>query len=139
MRSADSDDPIEVENARPANQFTIVKLVDIDDRDQARELTNAEVFLEREFFPEVDPEEVYQKDLEGSEVAILEADDGSTRVIGEVAGFFETGANDVMVVQLEDDQRLLVPVIESAIAALDAEGVLLHPLEQWAPAGTDLP
>ena len=61
-------------------------------------------------------------------------------LIGEVDGFFETGANDVMVVALSNGERLFVPMIEDAVAVLDLDdGVVLQPADQWAPEGTELP
>jgi ribosomal 30S subunit maturation factor RimM len=52
----------------------------------------------------------------------------------------ETGANDVMVVVMRGEQRLLVPMIEDAVAEIDVEnGVLLRPLDEWAPEDTELP
>ena len=56
-------------------------------------------------------------------------------VVGEVAGFFETGANDVMVFKTPSDTEVFVPMIEDAIALIDLEDqrVLIHPFEVWAP------
>jgi ribosomal 30S subunit maturation factor RimM len=62
--------------------------------------------------------------------------------VGTVGGFFATGANDVLVLWVDDDpeDELFVPMIEDAIAEIDdsAPRVTLRPLDDWAPEGTEL-
>jgi len=140
VRRGDSDLELTVSKVRHAAKFDIVAFDEIDGRDAAERLTNLEVFVDADALPEPDEDEFYQRDLVGLDVAILESVDGPSRLIGEVDGFFETGANDVMVVALSNDERLFVPMIEGAVAALDLEeGVLLQPADQWAPEGTEFP
>lgn len=140
LRGADGLEPLTVERIRFANKFAIVKFEEISDRGEAEALTNLELFVDRQDFPEPDDDEVYQEDLVGCEVRLLDTPDGPERVIGEVAGFFATGANDVMVVRLSDASQLYVPVVDHALAQLDPDdGILLQPLDQWAPEDTELP
>lgn len=140
VRRAGEESALTIGRARRANKFDILQLDEVGDRDEAEALTNLEVFVDVDALPDLDEDEFYHKDLVGLDVHILEAEDGPTRPIGEVAGFFETGANDVMVVQLTDDSKLFVPMIEDAVADLDHDGVvLLEPLHHWAPEDTELP
>ncbi len=138
VQSLGGETAFEVEKSRQANKFVILKLAGVDDRDEAESLTNLEVYVGSEELPETEEGEFYQKDVLGCEVTVIEPD-GTTRRIGEVAGFFETGANDVMVVDLDEGERLLVPLIEDAIDAIDPpDAVTLRPLDEWAPEGTEL-
>lgn len=134
-----ADRTLTVERARPTDDFVIVAFAEIDDRTQAESLTNLEVEVDEDVLPAPDDGEVYQKDLVGLEVALSDDDGGEERVIGEIAGFFATGANDVMVVDLDDGGELYVPVVDAAIAVLTPErGAVLHPLDRWAPEDTEL-
>lgn len=129
-----------VAKVRHAAKFDIVGLEDIDGRDQAEALTNLDVSVDREALPELEQGEFYLRDLVGCEVAILIDEQGATRPIGQVGGFFETGANDVMVVEFSGGETLFVPMVDHAVAAVDPDqGVVLYPLEQWAPEGTVVP
>ncbi len=132
--------PLTVAKVRHSAKFDIVGLDEIDGRDAAEALTNLEVFVERDALPEPDADEVYLSDLIGQPVAIMTGDADQTRPIGRVGGFFETGANDVMVVELADGDTLYVPVVDHAIAQMapDAD-VVLQPLDEWAPEDTELP
>ena len=142
-RRGDVDTPLTVSRARQANKFVILAFDEVADRDEAEALTNLDVYVDADALPEPDEDEFYQRDLVGVAVSILEAEDGPVRVIGDVGGFFETGANDVMVVHLsggeEQEQKLFVPMIEDAVAQLGPDSVVLQPLDQWAPEGTELP
>lgn len=128
-----------VEGIRWGNKFGILALEGIGDRDRAEELTNFDVFVRQSDLPELDEGEFYRAELNGCDVFVLESGDSDeSEWIGRVAGFFDTGSNDVMVVNLPDRPRLKVPMLEHAIADLNPEEqtVLLRPLDEWAPRGT---
>lgn len=140
VRRAGLEEALTVSGVRGANKFDIVRIEEVDDRDEAGALTNLEVFVDPDVLPDLEEGEFYFKDLVGREVLIFGVDEETCRPIGQVAGFFETGANEVMVVELTDGTKLFVPMIESAVAEIDHEGaVLLQPLDHWAPQGTELP
>lgn len=126
---------------RHTSKFDILAFKDVEDRDAAEALTNLEVLVDPEDFPEVEDDEFYLRDLIGVEVGLLESAEGDAfRVIGEVDGFIETGANDVMIVKIAGAPNLLVPMIEDAVAEIAPDQpVLLYPLDIWAPKGTELP
>ena len=130
----------ELSSLRAASKFDLVRLQGVDSREKAETLTNAAVLIDPADLPQLDEDEFYLRDLIGLQVhELLTRDGDDTRQIGEVGGFFETGANDVMVVELAGGERLLVPVIDEAIAEIDLpDRVLLWPLADWAPADTSL-
>ena len=74
------------------------------DRDQAAELIGTEIAVPRDELPEAEEGRFYWSDLEGLRVVHR---DGTE--LGKVAYLLETGANDVMVVQGE--QERLIPFV----------------------------
>ena len=136
-----SEVAVEVEKARYAAKFVIVKFKGIDGRQAIDEFKHAILEVDPDDLPELDDDQFYQVELLGAPVYVADEEDGdlpeSGEAIGEVERFFDTGgANDVMVVRREDGSELLVPVVEHAISLLDVEDylVILQPLEIWTPA-----
>ena len=83
------------------------------DRDQAAELVGAEIAVPRDALPETGEDRFYWSDLEGLRVVHR---DGTE--LGTVAYLLETGANDVMVVQGEQE-RLIPFVMGKVILGVD--------------------
>jgi 16S rRNA processing protein RimM len=97
---------------------TIIARIDgYVDRDQAAELIGTEIAVLREELPEAEEGRFYWSDLEGLRVVHRDGTD-----LGKVAYLLETGANDVMVVQGEQE-RLIPFVMGEVILGVDlAEG-----------------
>ena len=89
--------PVDVLEGRAQGKTVIVRLDGVEDRDLATPLIGAEIAVRREDLPPARPGEYYWTDLVGLSVATVE---GVT--LGTVQRLFETGANDVLVV---DDGR----------------------------------
>lgn len=103
----------------------IVALLEgVDDRDQAAELTGADIAVRRDQLPEISPDEYYWSDLEGRRVVTE-----TGIALGRVDHLFETGANDVMVVKGERDH--LLPFIGQVIKEVDLDGDLIT--VDWDP------
>jgi 16S rRNA processing protein RimM len=83
------------------------------DRDQAAELMGTEIAVPRDELPEAEEGRFYWSDLEGLRVVHR---DGTE--LGKVAYLLETGANDVMVVQGEQE-RLIPFVMGEVILEVD--------------------
>jgi len=132
-----------IEEWRVAGDFAIVQFESVADRTEAERLTNLEVCVPADVLPDLEEREFYHYDLEGREV-FEEPEEGASsadpRRIGTVEGVFETGANDVLVVDLEEGDDLYVPMFDGAIAEMhpDDDRILLRPLESWAPDETDI-
>lgn len=142
VRAEDAETALQVASIRAAAKFDLIRFVGVDDRDVAEALANCELFAGPDVLPPLEEDEFFLRDLVGLPVAVLkEAEGDACDEIGVVDGVFETGANDVIVVQLVDGNRLLVPLIDDAVAEVDFDQpwVLLWPLEQWAPEDTVLP
>ncbi|MCW5576691.1 MAG: ribosome maturation factor RimM [Burkholderiales bacterium] len=108
-----------VETARQHGNTVAAKLQGVDDRDQAAALRGMQVAVPREDFPEPGAGEYYWTDLVGLEV-VNEAGVG----LGRVTGVFETGANDVLVVEDDgaDRRERLLPFIGPVIRQVDVAG-----------------
>ncbi|MBL6748998.1 MAG: ribosome maturation factor RimM [Nevskia sp.] len=81
----------------------------IADRDAALALVGAEVQVERSAMPEPPAGSYYWSDLVGMEVA-----SAGGAPLGRVTGLLENGAQDVLVVQ-EGDRERLIPFVHGAI------------------------
>lgn len=106
---------VELESWKYHNQDLIVKLVGVDDRDEASLLTNNEIFVDSSLFPSLNEGNYYWKDLVGCRVVTVKGYD-----LGLVVELMETGSNDVLVVKanLKDAfgaKERLVPYIESQV------------------------
>lgn len=106
--------PTELESWRYHSNDLIVKLKNVDDRDAAQALTNVEIGVSADNFPELD-EGYYWHDLIGCQVVNLQG-----YQLGEVSDMMETGSNDVFVVKanLNDafgKQERLIPYLEQTV------------------------
>ncbi len=91
------------------NGRTLIAHVDgVDDRDTAAALVGAKIAVDRAAMPAPKPGEFYWADLVGLTVRTA---DGSE--LGRVERLFETGANDVLVVQ--GDRERLIPWIHGDV------------------------
>ena len=89
----------------------IVKLVGIDQREIAQQKTNLSIFVEESVLPELPEGEYYINDLMGATVY-----NEQNYNLGEIKDFFETGANEVLVLKAEKDDQYgkkerLIPLV----------------------------
>lgn len=134
---------LEVEKVRWSDKFALISFKGLGSRELVEHLVNSDLKVERSQFPKLDDGEFYLIDLIGAPVyAVMEGSkEGEAAHIGEVEGFFETGANDVMRMTLLDGSSFLVPfIMDYAVLEVDAsDGIVLAPLSFWAPEGTMIP
>lgn len=103
----------------------IARLSGINDRDEAAEFIDCVISVSRESLPETAVDEYYWTDLEGLKVVHR---DGT--VLGKVSHLLETGANDVLVVQ--GDQELLIPYVkEDVIENVDLDNGVINVNWEW--------
>jgi 16S rRNA processing protein RimM len=93
---------LELQQGRSHGKGVVVKPVACDDRDQAAALLERDIAVKRSQFPRAEDDSFYWVDLEGLQVVTLDG-----RQLGRIDHLFETGANDVMVV--EGDRERLIP------------------------------
>lgn len=104
-----------VESAKVHGAAVVAKLAGIADRDQAAVLQGMRVAISRDQFPAAASGEFYWTDLIGLRVV-----NTSGFELGTVSRVFETGANDVLVV--DGERERLLPFIETVIRQVDIAG-----------------
>ena len=100
--------PAEVAEGQRHGKSVIAHFVGVDDRDRAAALVGSEIAVLREALPETAEGQYYWLDLIGMRVIHRDGTD-----LGEVQSMLQTGANDVMVVQGE--QERLIPFIRNEV------------------------
>lgn len=94
----------------------VAKLVGVDDRNGSEALDGFFIGAPRDALPQPDSNEFYWADLIGLQVVNLQ-----DQSLGRVGSLIETGANEVLVVEDGDRQRLL-PFVGHVIKAVDVPG-----------------
>ncbi|MBF0218749.1 MAG: ribosome maturation factor RimM [Gammaproteobacteria bacterium] len=104
----------------------IVHLQGVDDRDAAALLIGYEIAIDRQLLPQLADDQYYWRDLRGCQVV-----HGDGTALGEVISLFETGANDVMVVQQGDQERLIPFTLNATVQRVDIAARLIE--VDWDP------
>jgi len=104
-----------VEEAKVHGDHLVAKLQGIADRDMALKLKGKAVAVPREQLPEPEEGEYYWSDLIGLAVRNVQGVE-----LGLVKELFETGANDVLVV--EGKRERLIPYIDQVVLEVDIAG-----------------
>lgn len=117
--------PFRVLAARVHAPAILVSLEGIDDRDGAQRLVGADVSVERDTLPPLDPDEFYLADLVGFEVRTAAGD-----LLGTMEGEAKGLAQTTLIVR-RDGQDLLVPAVPGILVAVDpaARRIIVDPPE----------
>ena len=115
-----------VNSGRRQGKAMVAKLKGCNDRDTAEELVGALISVPRSALPDTAvPGEYYWADLLGLRVETVDGVE-----LGRIEQLFETGSNDVIVVQ--GDRERLVPYIwEQVVREVDLEAGLMR--VDWDP------
>ena len=112
---------IKVEAGRPQAKTVIAKLEGYDDRDEAMQLVGARIAISSDQLKALSQDEYYWRDLIG--LRVVNQQDVE---LGVVESLFGTGANDVLVVKDETQERLIPWTLGHAVLEIDIEqGVIL--------------
>ncbi len=109
-------EPMTVKALRQQGHHWIVSLQGVNERRDAEALVGAEILVSDESLQPLAPDEYFQHDLIGCRVETT-----SGRVLGDVTGVMETGANDVLEVATADG-TLLVPMLAEVVVNVDIDG-----------------
>jgi len=118
-------DAVEVLDGQSHGKGVIARLAGCTDRDQAAALIGREIAVQREQLPDPEVGDYYWADLEELRVQTTGGLD-----LGRVDHLFETGANDVLVVQGERE-RLIPYIWGDVVRSVDLEAGLL--VVDWDP------
>ena len=123
LRLRDGWTSVQVTESRIQGRGLLAHISGYDDRDRAQSLVGVDIGVEWGDLPPRAPGEFYWADLEGLRVV-----DRSGAELGTVSGLFETGANDVLVVDRAGGvgQSLLIPYIRTAIQSVDLDSGVIR-------------
>ena len=116
---ANKQNMMRLEAGQAHKQGVIAKLTGIDDRDQAMDLLEQEIWVDQDVLPKLPQGEYYWYQLIGCQVI-----DSNNRILGQVSDLMETGANDVLIVTAQQDskQEYLIPYIwQQVIQSIDLD------------------
>lgn len=101
----------------------VMGISNVTDRDQVQPLIGAELAIRKDQLEPAADDEFYWADLIGLRVENLEGD-----ALGQVDHLLETGANDVLVVKADDqDKDRLIPfVLDEVVKQVDLEQQLIQ-------------
>jgi 16S rRNA processing protein RimM len=120
--------PYRIESRRVVAKGMLMSFAGFVTCDEVAVLTNQEVFVRSDSLPPLPKGEFYHHQLLG-----LQVNDPAGKPLGKLAEILETGANDVYVVQAEDGQEVLLPVIPEVILEVDLEhGVMKVNPPEWS-------
>lgn len=107
-------DRVNMQTQLTADGHIRIKLAHCENPETARLYTNLLIGVRRDQLPPLSPGEYYWSDLEGLTVVNTVGD-----LLGQVRYLFETGANDVLVVQGERER--LLPYVKNVVLEVDLE------------------
>ena len=99
-----------VEDVNGKGNKVIIKLSGIDTRQDAERLIGSVILINRKDLPDTDDGEYYWYDLIGMEVH-----DSSGEYLGVIKKIFQTGSNDVYVIQGDEGEEILIPGTYEAV------------------------
>ena len=109
------------------DETAIVKFCDIDTQDQARELTNCEVYFPRHLSDSVD-DDISLNELNGFKLI----DHIYNKVVGTIYGIDDSTQNILFEVKTESGDELLIPASPELIRSIDTEE---HTINMELPEG----
>ena len=105
----------EIHWVKPHTGNPLVSFKGIANRDQAKTLIGAELFIPQSELPELDEDTYYWYDLIGIEVVTMTGES-----LGRIESIIETGSNDVYIVK-SNEKEVLIPALESVVLEIDLE------------------
>ncbi len=109
------------------DETAIVKFCDIDTQDQARELTNCEVYFPRHL-SDSDDDDISLSELNGFKLI----DHIYNKVVGTICGIDDSTQNILFEVKTEGGDELLIPASPELIRSIDTEE---HTINMELPEG----
>ena len=108
----------QLQNLRVQGDVVIAAVKGIADRNSAEALKGLELFVGREDLPDTEDDsgEYYQADLIGLQVV-----DEQGRELGEIIGFQDFGAGDLVEIEMPHGGVGLVPFADSMVPMIDTE------------------
>lgn len=106
---------VTVTHSRTHQNVFLVKIEGVSDRDQAKHLTNQDIFIDRKQLPALPDGNYYWSDLIGLQVI-----DQEGNILGIIDHILETGSNDILVV-INGKEETFLPYTDDVIQQVDLE------------------
>lgn len=103
-----------IEKTRWKNELLLIKFREIQDRTAASELTNELAYVRSSQLPALPAGEFYYHEIIG--LNVYEPDG---HYLGVLVQILETGANDVYLIQNDENEEVLIPATEEMILEID--------------------
>jgi 16S rRNA processing protein RimM len=113
--------PYSMVKCRIKGKSAIVQLSSVRDRNGAEAITGMGVLILKEDLPQPGKDEFYLYPMEGLPVVTTQG-----RRLGTVTHIFSNGAQDLLVVQ-DNDEEYLIPILDTIIIHRDAEKIIIEP------------
>lgn len=113
--------PLEITQGREQGKTVVAHIKGCDDRNLAESYHGNELAIDQSQLPQLEGDDYYWRDLVGLSVINLQGED-----FGVVKKLMETGANDVLVVQIANEDEVLIPfVLEHSVVKVDLAAKLI--------------
>jgi 16S rRNA processing protein RimM len=115
--------PFHITSCRWHQDCLLIAFQEIRDREEAGALRNSLVYVRADEIPPLEDGEYYHHELIG-----LEVREETGAYFGVVTGILETGANDILVVTLQNGAEVLLPITDEVILNVNLKDgeVLVH-------------
>ena len=117
IKTKESIKEYQIEEIKYHKNMVLLKLKKIENIDEANLLRNSYILIDKEKEKPLEEGTYYIVDLLGLEVY---TDEGI--ILGKVKDIFNTGSNDIYVVEDENKKEILLPAIKDVIKNIDLEG-----------------
>ena len=115
------DEEVEIISTRYQNNFIVMRIADINAREQVAAITNKLMYVDRCDVPPLAEGEYYSFDIIGLKVISQ-----TGQQLGTVKQILKTGANDVYLVQTPEQKELLVPALKKVVTEINLEAGEMH-------------
>ncbi len=112
---------LDVENARLHGKGIILKLEEIDDRDNAESIHGLGILVDKKELAPLEEEEYYWYQWYKLPVHTAEG-----KYLGIITSLFSNGAQDILVVENDNDEYL-IPILHTTIHEHSEKGVVITP------------
>ncbi len=119
----DGGQVVEIDEFRHQGKGFVAHIRGVDDRDVAQTYCQKDIRIDKSQLPNLDASEYYWHQLQ--DLKVYSEGDWGRVLLGTVARFMETGANDVLVVascsDSIDQQERLIPWLEDFVRSVDLD------------------
>ena len=124
-----------IDEARRHSNGIVVHIKDVDDRDIAKTYCKSQIKIPLSAMPELSSDDYYWHQLEGLQVYLQDQAGQAGLLVGTVDHLIETGANDVLVVMSESEDKseseeILIPyLLDKVVKSVDIKNKMM--LVDW--------